>query len=69
VPLSQGPNEQRQRLQEKGRPPSIIVTSAADLIQLKKQLKGVAKQSFEFRNTKNGNTVVTKYMVDYKAVK
>jgi hypothetical protein len=39
------------------------------LIQLQKQLKGVAKQNFEFRNTRNGTRVVTKDMVDYQAVK
>jgi hypothetical protein len=45
------------------------LTSAANLIQLQKQLKGVAKQSFEFRNTKNGTRVVIKDMVYYQAVK
>jgi hypothetical protein len=45
------------------------LTSAANLIQLQKQLKGVAKQSFEFRNTRNGTRVVTKDMVDYQVVK
>jgi hypothetical protein len=29
----------------------------------------VAKQSFEFRNTKNGTRVVTKGIVDYQTVK
>jgi hypothetical protein len=43
--------------------------SAANLIQLQKQLKGVVRQSFEFRKTKNGTRVVTKDMVDYQAVK
>jgi hypothetical protein len=46
----------------------MVLTSAANLIQLQKQMKGVAKQSFEFRNTKNGTKVVTKE-VDYKVVK
>jgi hypothetical protein len=40
------------------RPPPIVLTSAANLIQLQKQLKGVAQQSFEFRNTRNGTRVV-----------
>jgi hypothetical protein len=51
------------------RPPPIILTSAANLIQLQKKLKGVARQSFELRNTRSGTRVVTKDMVDYKAVK
>jgi hypothetical protein len=51
------------------RPPPIILTSATNLIQLQKKLKGVAKQSFEFRNTKNGTRVITKDMVDFQAVK
>jgi hypothetical protein len=36
------------------RPPPILLTSATNVIQLQKQLKGVAKQIFEFRSTKNG---------------
>jgi hypothetical protein len=52
-----------------GRPPTIVLTSIVNLIQLQKQLKGVAKDNFEFRNTRNGTRVVTKNMVDYQAVK
>jgi hypothetical protein len=52
-----------------GRPPPIVLTSTVNLIQLQKQLKGVAKDSFEFRITRNGTRVVTKDMVDYQAVK
>jgi hypothetical protein len=51
-----------------GRPPPIVLMSAANLIQLQKQLKDVAKQNFEFRNTRNGTKVVTMDMVDYHAV-
>jgi hypothetical protein len=70
MPLSPSPNQQRQQLQENraGRPQKIL-TSAAKLIQLQKQLKGVAKQSLEFCNTRNGVRGVTKDMVDYQAVK
>jgi hypothetical protein len=50
-------------------PPPIILTSAINLIQLQKQLKGIAKQQFEFRSTKNGTRVTTKNMVDYQSVK
>jgi hypothetical protein len=39
-----------------GRPPPIVLTSAMNLIQLQKQLKGVAKQAFEFRNTEKRNS-------------
>jgi hypothetical protein len=33
-----------------GRPPPIVLTSTSNLIQLQKQLKGVAKDTFEFRS-------------------
>jgi hypothetical protein len=52
-----------------GRPPPIFLTSATNLMQLQKQLKGVAKQVFEFRNTQNGTRVITKGMVEFEAVK
>jgi hypothetical protein len=39
------------------------------LIQLQKQIKTVAKQSFELRTTRNGTRVTTRDMVDYLAVK
>jgi hypothetical protein len=51
------------------RPLPIILTSAANLIQLQKKLKGVARQSFELCNTRSGTRVVTKDKVDYQAVK
>jgi hypothetical protein len=51
------------------RPPPVILTSEANLIQLQKKLKGVARQSFELRNNRSGTRVVTKDMVDYQAVK
>jgi hypothetical protein len=52
-----------------GRSPPIVLTSTVNLIQLQKQLKGVAKDNFEFRSTQNGTRVVTKDMVGYQAVK
>jgi hypothetical protein len=52
-----------------GRPPPIVLTSTVNLIQLQEQLKGVAKDNFEIRNTRNGTWVLTKDMVDYQAVK
>jgi hypothetical protein len=38
------------------------LTPAANINQLQKQLKGVAKQSFEFRNNKIGTRVDHKDM-------
>jgi hypothetical protein len=43
-----------------GRPPPVVLTSATNLIQLQKQLKGVVKDNFEFRSTRNGNRAITK---------
>jgi hypothetical protein len=51
------------------RPPPIIVTTATNLVQFQKQLKRVAKQIFEFRNTRNGTRVITKDMTDFQVVK
>jgi hypothetical protein len=51
------------------RPPPIILTSSANIIQLQKQLKSVVKGDFEFRSTRNGTRVVTKGMADFEAVK
>jgi hypothetical protein len=36
---------------------------------LQKQLKCVAKQTFEFRNTRNGTRVITKEIADFQAVR
>jgi hypothetical protein len=55
--------------EKSGRLPPIMLTSANNLIQLQKQLKGVAKDTFEFRSTINGTRVVTKNMMDYQSVK
>jgi hypothetical protein len=51
------------------RPSPIILTSAAHLIQLQKQLKNVVKEDFEFRNTRTGTRVITGGMADFLAVK
>jgi hypothetical protein len=51
------------------RPPTIILSSAANLIQLQKQLKNVVKEDFEFRNTRSGTRVITRGMADFLAVK
>jgi hypothetical protein len=52
-----------------GKPPPVVLTSAVNLIQLQKQLTGVAKDTFELHSTKNGTRVVTKNMVDYQTNK
>jgi hypothetical protein len=52
-----------------GRPPPIILTSATNLLQLQKSIKGIVKGSFEFRNTKNGTRALTKEMAHFSAIK
>jgi hypothetical protein len=69
APVTESKSTEAEATGKSGRPPQIILMSAANLIQLQKQLKGVAKRSFEFHNTKNRTRVVTKDMVDYQAVK
>jgi hypothetical protein len=59
----QPPNSQR------GRPPPIILTATVTLMQLQRQLKGIVKGSFEFRNIRNGTRIVSKEMADYSAIK
>jgi hypothetical protein len=51
-----------------GRPFTIVLTPT-NLTHLQKQLKGMEKQTFEFRSTKNGTRVVTKDIVNYQSVK
>jgi hypothetical protein len=52
MPQSQSPLLKREQYQKKpGRPPPIALPSAANLIQVQKQIKGMAKQSFEFHTT------------------
>jgi hypothetical protein len=46
-----------------------VLTSETNLIQLQKQLKGVAKQIFEFHSIRNGTRVIPKDMLDYQSVK
>jgi hypothetical protein len=49
--------------------PPIILTSAANLIQLQKEVKNVVKEDIEFRNTRSGTRVITRDMTDFLAVK
>jgi hypothetical protein len=51
------------------RPPTIVLNSKVNLIALQRQLKSIAKGSFEFRSTKNGTRVVTKEMANYSAIR
>jgi hypothetical protein len=48
-----------------GRPPPTVLTSQVNLTQLQRQLKGLVKGNFDFRNTRNGTRVVTKEMEDF----
>lgn len=68
-----GDQQRQQKQQEpnsqKGRPPPITLTSAINLIQLQKQVKGLVKGSFQFLNTRNGTKIVTKEMADLSAIK
>jgi hypothetical protein len=50
-----------------GRPPPIVLTSATNLIHVQKQLKGLVKDNFEFRSTRNGTRIITKTMADFLA--
>jgi hypothetical protein len=68
APVAESSAEEAAAPSKASRPPPVVLTSAANLIQLQKQLKNVARQSFEFRNTRSGTRVVTKDMVDYQAV-
>jgi hypothetical protein len=51
-----------------GRLPPIVLTSQVNLIQLQRQLKGLAKGSFEFCNIRSGTTVFMKEMADFTAI-
>jgi hypothetical protein len=49
--------------------PPIICTSATNLLQLQKHIRGIGKGSSEFRNTKNGTRAPTKVMTIFSAIK
>jgi hypothetical protein len=68
APIAETSTDEASAPSKAARSPPIILTSAANLIQLQKKLKGVARQSFELHNTRSGTIVVTKDMVDYQAV-
>jgi hypothetical protein len=60
-----GDHQQQSPSTQRGRPPPTILTSAINLIEFQKKLKGFVKDSFEFRTTRNGTRVVTKEMADF----
>jgi hypothetical protein len=62
-------NRQQEPTNQAGRQPPIIITSATNLIQLQKHLKGIVKGSFEFQNARNRTRVLTKEMADFSAIK
>jgi hypothetical protein len=43
--------EKQSASSQAGRPPPIVLTSAINLIQLQKKIRGLVKGNFEFRNT------------------
>jgi hypothetical protein len=51
------------------RPPPIVITATVNLLQLQKLIKSVVKENFEFRNTRNGSSIITKTLTDFAAVK
>jgi hypothetical protein len=61
--------EQQGTTNEAGRPPPIILTSATNLLQLQKHIKGIVKGSSEYRNMKNGTRVMINEMADFSAIK
>jgi hypothetical protein len=52
-----------------GRPPPIVITATTNLLQLQKIIRGVVKENFKFRNTRNGTRVLTQNLTDFAAVK
>jgi hypothetical protein len=52
-----------------GKPPPIVITATTNLLQLQNIIRGVVKENFEFRNTRNGTRVLTHSLTDFAAVK
>jgi hypothetical protein len=67
--LEETGGDQQEPSSQAGRPLPIILTSATNLLQLQKKLRGLAKGNFEFRTSRNGTRVVTREMADFSAVK
>jgi hypothetical protein len=62
-------SETQQPLSSKaGRPPSIVLTTATNLMQLQKRIRDIVTGNFEFRSTRSGTRIVTKEMADFSAI-
>jgi hypothetical protein len=57
APVAESSTEEASTASKAARSPPIILTSAANLIQLQKKLKGVARQNVELRNTRSENSL------------
>jgi hypothetical protein len=59
---SDDPNNEPQQpsASKAGRPPSIVLTTATNLMQLQKRIKYIVTGKFEFRHTSRGTRIVTK---------
>ena len=62
---SDKPGEGQPSANKSGRPPPIVLTSATNLIQLQRKIKGIVSGDFEFRNTRSGTRIVMKEMADF----
>jgi hypothetical protein len=61
--------EEQGTTNQAGVPSPIICTSAKNLLQLQKHIRGIGKGSSEFRNTKNGTRALAKVMTIFSAIK
>jgi hypothetical protein len=64
-PVPEGEQQQNKR----GRPPTIVLTSAINFIFLQNKLNGVVKGNYEFRSTRNGTRVITREMANFSAIR
>jgi hypothetical protein len=67
---SDKPDEtQKSSSSKAGRPFPIVLTTATNLMQLKKRIRDIVTGNFEFRNTRSGTGIVTKEMADFLAIR
>jgi hypothetical protein len=69
--ISETPNSETQQpsSSKAGRPPTIVLTTATNLMQLQKRIRDIVTGNFEFRNTRSGTRIVTKEMADFSAIR
>jgi hypothetical protein len=67
--LEESKGDQQESSGQAGRPPPVILTSATNLLELQKKLRGIVKGIFEFRNSKSRTRVAMKEMADFLAIK